>query len=46
MKHILALCATFVLLAGVSWACKPPDPVTGFAVQSVAHTTLSVVFDA
>ena len=46
MKHVLALCVTLVLLVGVAWACKPPDPITGFSVQSVAHTTLSVVFDA
>lgn len=34
------------LLVGVAWACKPPDPITGFSVQSVAQTTLTVVFDA
>lgn len=46
MKHLMIACALILSLAEVASACKPPDPVTGFAVQSVAHTTLSVVFDA
>lgn len=45
-SHIVAMIACLMMADGVAWACKPPDPVTGFAVQSVAHTTLSVVFDA
>ncbi len=35
-----------LLSAGMALACKPPDPITGFAIQSVAQTSLSVTFDA
>ena len=35
-----------LLSAGISLACKPPDPITGFTIQSVAQSSLSVTFDA
>jgi hypothetical protein len=34
-----------LLSAGISLACKPPDPITGFTIQSVAQSSLSVTFD-
>lgn len=37
----MLLCA-----ATISWACKPPDDLTGVAVQSVTHRSLVVQFDA
>lgn len=41
-----ALTILLLLLSiGTSLACKPPDPITGFAIQSVAQSSLSVTFD-
>jgi len=45
MKRITIIMVCILAWNVAALACKPPDPITGFSIQSVAHNALTVSFD-
>lgn len=45
MTYVLAL-LSLVLSPVIAWACKPPDDITGFSVESITHRSVTVAFDS
>lgn len=48
MTHLRSIAWALVVMMlghGSAWACKPPDDITGFSVESITHRAVTVAFD-